>query len=110
MNPMNKKGQIGQLGGLITALVAIGILIVVGFLIMSQARTQVTGIENTARGLAGESACDGITLNGSCGHGSNATHTTIDSMSDIPGWLPIIVVTVIGALLVGLVSLFRRTG
>ena len=101
----NKKGQIGQLGGLITALVAVGILLVVGFLIMAEAGDQIVDIENTASGAT----CDGSGLNGSCGYGANATATTVSAMADIPGWLPIIVVVVIGALILGLVTLFRRT-
>jgi len=31
-----------------------------------------------------------------------------EAMEDIPGWLPIIVVVVIGALLIGLVSFLRQ--
>ena len=37
----------------------------------------------------------------------NGTKDTINAIQDIPGWLPIIVITVIGALLIGLVSRFR---
>ena len=38
----------------------------------------------------------------------NGTNKTIGAISDIPGWLPIIVITIIGALLIGLVAFFRR--
>ena len=38
----------------------------------------------------------------------NATRDTQNATQDIPTWLPIIVITVIGSLLIGLVSLFRR--
>jgi len=30
------------------------------------------------------------------------------ALDDIPGWLPIIIITIIGAILLGLVSLFVR--
>ncbi|GAG87311.1 unnamed protein product, partial [marine sediment metagenome] len=39
----------------------------------------------------------------------NATNDVQSAMSDIPGWLPIIVITVIGALLIGLVARFRAS-
>jgi len=38
----------------------------------------------------------------------NATSDVQNATQDIPGWLPIIVITVIGALLIGLVARFRR--
>jgi len=38
----------------------------------------------------------------------NATNEIQNATQDIPGWLPIIVITVIGALLIGLVTRFRR--
>lgn len=38
----------------------------------------------------------------------NATGDVQTATSDIPGWLPIIVITVIGAILLGLISHFRK--
>lgn len=38
----------------------------------------------------------------------NASIDVRNATQDIPGWLPIIVITVIGALLIGLVAMFRR--
>lgn len=83
----NRKGQISQLLPLVVALVAIGITLVVAFLIMSNvaANSQVTADANATAAIQ---------------EVQNAT-------SDIPGWLPIIVITVIGALLLGLVQYFR---
>ena len=86
----DKKGVIDQLQPLILALISIGILMVVSFLIMSQVASNTT-VTADANATA-------------------AVNTVQDAMGDIPGWLPIIVVTVIGALLIGLVSLFRRQG
>jgi len=39
----------------------------------------------------------------------NATGETQNATAQLSGWLPIIVITVIGAILLGLVGLFRRT-
>lgn len=88
MKSMQKKGVIDQLVPLIIALVGIGIILVVGFLIMAE-----------------------IASNSKVAADSNATAAIKEVQSataDIPTWLPIIVITVIGALLIGLVSLFRR--
>ena len=91
----NKKGVIEQLTGLIVPLVAIGIILAVGFLIMAEAQSQAAEVEGIT--------CDGTTG----GYACNGTRATINAIADIPGWLPIIVITVIGALLIGLVAHFR---
>ena len=90
---MKKKAQIDQLGNLIVPLIGIGIVLVVGFLIISEAKTQVQAINASGTDVQ-------LALNG--------TNDVQNALSDIPGWLPIIVITVIGALLIGMVSLFRR--
>ena len=84
---MKKKGQIQNLMPIVIALVAIGITLVVGFLILAEVA------DNT------DVAADG--------NATAAVNEVQDAMSDIPGWLPIIVITVIGALLLGLVAYFR---
>lgn len=98
---LKRKGQvIGQLQALIGPLVGIGIVLALGFLIIAQAKTQVASIEGL--NASGYSATHpGGTA------AWNATEKIQSSMDDIPGWLPIIIVTVIGALLLGLISYFR---
>lgn len=86
----NKKAVIDQLAPLIIGLVTIGIILIVGFLIMSE-------IASNAKVAADSNATAAIK------EVQNAT-------ADIPTWLPIIVITIIGALLIGLVSIFRRGG
>lgn len=82
-----RKGAIAELMPLVVSLVAIGITLVVGFLIMSEvaSNSKVTADQNA----------------------STAVDNVQQSLDDIPQWLPIIVITVIGALLIGLVSYFR---
>ena len=84
---MQKKGQISHLMPHVTALVALGIKLVVGFLILSEVAANTTV------------AADG--------YATNSTTEVQRAMNDIPGWLPIIVITVIGALLLALVAYFR---
>ena len=91
MRKINNKGQIDALQPLIVALVVIAIVLVVGFLIFAEVQDQTETIEG-----------------GTTGYGYNATQEVTNAMQDIPGWLPIIVVVVIGALLIGLVSFLRR--
>ena len=83
----NKKGQIEALVPLVISLVVIGILLVVAFLIFAQVADNAT-----------------VTADGNATAAIVAVQTSTD---DIPGWLPIIVVVVIGALLIGLVSFLR---
>ena len=163
----NKKAQIEQLQGLIIALVIIGMVLVVGFLIFAQTKEQVVDMiststatnesytyanatltalthspgtvelscslyNDTANAVAigsGNYTCtagSGITVtddDGTLGfpatmyvtysyktadYAYNATNEVQNATQDIPGWLPIIVVVVIGALLIGLVSFLRN--
>jgi len=86
---MTKKGQIfDQLSGLGVGIAALAITLVVVFLILAQ-----TGANTTV-------AAD-----------SNATaamDTMTSAASEIPGWVPLIVIAVIGAILLSLVAVFRR--
>lgn len=84
---MNKKGVIQNLLPLVTALVAIGITIVVGFLILASVASNTSVAADT--------------------NASAAVDTVQNAMSTIPGWLPIIIIAVIGALLLSLVAYFR---
>jgi len=99
MRRLNNKGQVDALQPLIVALVVIGIVLVVGFLIFAEVKTQVISIDSDAANIDSNSTS----------LGRNATVTITNAMQDIPGWLPIIVVVVIGALLIGLVSFLRRS-
>ena len=67
----------------------VAIVLVVGFLIMTEVKDQASTIE------------------GGKIYAVNATETTMGALDDIPGWLPIIVVAMIGAALLGLVAYFR---
>ena len=163
-----KKAQIEQLQGLVIALIIIGMVLVVGFLIFAQTKDQVVNMISTstatnesysytnntlvaltysANSAAGTVACTAVyndtanaevvptgyytcnnaglivTDNGTSAiestlyvtytyktadYAYNASNTVQNATQDIPGWLPIIVVVVIGALLIGLVSFLRN--
>jgi uncharacterized protein (UPF0333 family) len=85
----NKKGQVfDQMAGLGVGITALAITLVVVFLILSQtgANTQVTADTNATA----------------------AVNTLTNAAADIPGFVPLVVIAVIGAILLGLVALFRR--
>ena len=96
---MKKKGQIGQLQSLIVPLVGIAILLVIGFLIFAEVRTN-----ETVAGASGVCSTEAVDANYAC----NGTLEVIDALGDLPGWLPIIVIVVIGAILLSLVAAFRE--
>ena len=81
-----KKAQLGMLEGLIMSLVVIGFLLIVGLSLMGKARDTTT--TNTAE--------------------RNASVAVIDSIADIPDWLPVVVLAVIAVIVLGVVYLIRR--
>ena len=86
---MTKKGQIfDQLSGLGVGIAALAITLVVVFLILSQTAANPT--------VAADQ------------NATAAVGTMTEAASDIPGWVPLIVIAVIGAILLSLVAVFRR--
>ena len=98
---MHKKGQavFTQLAGLGIGIAGLVITLVVTFLILSQAKVQTASIE----GINLSNASDVATSTS-----LNATNTLTAAVATIPGWVPLIVIAVIGSILLGLVALFRR--
>lgn len=95
----NKKGAFGQLGGMAVGIAALAITLVVTFLVISEGRDQAEGIEDLDFSNSTECA-QSYTCNG--------TNTLSEAVDDIPGWVPLIVIAVIGAVLLGLVAMFRQ--
>lgn len=85
---MNKKGVFDQLGALGIGIAGLVITLVVVFLILSQIGANTTVAADT--------------------NATAAVNTLTTAAADIPGWVPIVVITAIGALLIGMVALFRR--
>ena len=84
----NKAGQIfDQLSGLGIGIAGLAITLVVVFLIMSQTKSNATvAADNNA---------------------TTALTELQNAADDIPTWVPLVVIAVIGAILLGLVALFR---
>ena len=88
MKKLGKKGVFDQLGALGVGIASLVITLVVVFLILSQ-----TGANTTVAADANATA---------------AVNTLTSAAEGIPGWVPLIVIATIGAILLSMVALFRR--
>ena len=87
INPlMRKLGKKGQLGGLVPmtlSLVVVGVILAVGLLVLSTVMANSTvSADATAR---------------------EAVNTTIKAVDDVPGWLGIIVIALIGGVVLAII-------
>ena len=84
----HKKGVLDNLSTLIIGIASLAIVAVVVFLILANlaANTDVAADNNA----------------------STAVTTLTVAAAGIPGWVPLVVITVIGGLLIALVAIFRR--
>lgn len=106
---MNKKAAaLEGLQNLVVPLVGVGIVLVVGFLIMSEAGSQAVSTESGTYANCNAFQNETNSSGRYCGYGVNGTISTINAMAELPQWLPVIVITVIGAILMGLIAAFRR--
>ena len=115
---MKKKAQINEIFNFVPILVAVGIVLVVGFLILGQIKNQIVASDSGSWCRGGFTynltieACKNNTGSDTATPGSsyafNSTIVTQSSMATIPGWLPIIIVAVIGSVLLLLVRKFRE--
>ena len=87
MRKMQKKGILNSLSQLAIGIVSLAITLVVVFVVLSQtaSNTTVSADANATEALS--------VLQGAA--------------DDIPTWVPIVVIAVIGGLLIGLVAIFR---
>jgi len=90
---MNKKGEAFQtLIMLASSVAALAVILIVTFLVLASGKKQINAIEGNT--------------NSSLGY--NATISITESVADgIPAFLPIIIIAGIGAVLIGLVALFK---
>lgn len=84
---MGKRGVLDSLANLLTTLGYLAILMAVIFLIVAEIKANPTVVADP--------------------NATAAVSATQSAMSDIPGWLPIVVITVIGGVLLTLVRFFK---
>ena len=93
----NKKGVFDQMISLFIGLATIAIVSTVMFIVVAQGQDQIVSIDS----ITNESDTASLTT------AYNATVELQDAMSDIPGWIPLIVITVLGGILISLVAVFK---
>jgi len=96
MKQLKRKAQLSNIESIITALVVVGLVLVVGFLIMAEVQDQIVSTDSINE-----------TDTASFSSGYNASMDIQTALEGIPSWLPIIVIVVIGTLLIGLVSFLK---
>ena len=99
MNKLHRKGALEDLGNLVTALAFLAVLAAIVFLIMGELGS-----------FAEEYDLVNATLNdyGIANETVTALGETTEAAADVPGWFPIVVITVIGMILLALIRGFRQ--
>ena len=121
---MKKKGQVmDQLGALGIGVAALAITLVIAFLIISEGQNTIVSsaspcgnssnfwnatIEQCCQAATPAAHCGGANLTQAYSSSWNATNTLSNAVDDVPGWVPIVIITAIGALLIGMIALFKR--
>jgi len=94
---LSKKGQaFEQLGKLALGVVTLAIILIVGFMVISQGKVQMAEIE----GQDNVSNCVSA--------GCNASDDLTGALDDFPGWIPIVIIVGIGVVLIGMVKMFSK--
>ncbi len=88
-----------QLGSLGVGIAVLTITLIVAFLVMANTKTQ---LRNTS-GLEVANVGD---TNGSAAW--NSTSTLQNAAQTLPGWVPLIVLVAIGAVILGMIAMFGR--
>jgi len=116
MKSINKKGQaMQQLGALGVGVAVLAITMAVVFLILAQSKEQINDVggcynDSWTVSSDGTACCElgnCTTNNTAFSYARNGTDTLTNAVADIPGWVPLIIIAVVGAILLGLISLFR---
>ena len=115
MRTFKKKGQLDRFAELVMGLGILVITIAVILLIMAETRSQVRSLDGCANASEVMNATDNKCYTNSSmsklanapSATWNATQKVLESTMDVPGWLPIIVITLIGGILLGLVRWFK---
>ncbi len=92
------------LASLGVSIATLAIVLTVTFLVLAEGTSQIGDIEGVT--CTGNSST--VPGGGGTSIACNSTKELTSAVATIPGWVPLIVITVIGGLLLGLVSLFAR--
>jgi len=94
----SKRGAVfDQMNSLAVALAALVIVFAVMFLVIAQVLVQIATVEGINAANTSQQTI-----------AYNATEALQAAAATVPPWIPLIVITVIGAILIGLVAMFGR--
>ena len=96
MKFLNKKGFIDQIKAVVVGIAVVALVIAIGFVILAQMKAQIVSTEGLNAGTVSNSSA------------TNATNVMITALSQIPGWMPILILVAIGGLVIGAVMYFGR--
>ena len=95
---LNKKGQVfSQMQALGAGIASLVIVFAVIFLVIAQTQTQIVAVQGI-----------NLTNTSTWTTAYNATVELATAADDIPSWIPLIVIAVIGGILLSLVAMFQR--
>ena len=97
-----------MLEGLILSLVVIGFLLIIGLTLMGKAKDTQVDTSKASCGTNITGGSGGHLLYTNCSAAYNASVVVIDSMSDIPDWLVVVVLAVIAVIVLGVIYMIRR--
>ncbi len=119
---LKKKGNVfTNLSGLGVGVVALTIILVVAFLIMSQVKTSMVDSSNGCNNNSWDlntsqdvccltgSTCAGVNASTEFSLAFNSTTAMQDTTQTIPGWASIVIIVAIGGILIALVAGFSRS-
>jgi hypothetical protein len=121
---MNKKAQVMEnLGKLAVGIATFTIIMVVAFLVMGNTGTQMVGVGaggcdnsswvlNTSKDvccLSGALTCTGANQSQGFSAAYNSTRTLTSAAATVPGWVPLVVIVAIGATILGMIGMFKRS-
>lgn len=118
MKSLTRKGQVFEnFGALAVGIAGLAIALVVTFLIITKSRDSMSTTEKCAVSgsawngsqccVIGAADCAGVNNTGTS-FAFNATGTLANAVQEVPGWVSLIVIAVIGSVILGLVAMFRN--
>lgn len=94
-----KKGQaLATLQALLVGLAVIAMVLAICFVMLAKTRSQIVSIDGVDETNASTFSV-----------GYNATQTITEAVADVPGWIPLVVIAIVGVAVLGIMSLYQRS-
>lgn len=105
-----KKAQLQTLQAVVLGLVVVGLVLGIGTVMLNQLHSNLCTNAGGWYNVTGDRHCtnNGTALTAGNTYALNATISVEDTLGDVPGWLPVIVIAIIGAVVFGIIYMFGR--